>query len=189
MRHRFCAICHESDLERVTEEIANLARVPIEITVQVLEEYHQMMAAQEFIAVGGQDVAIRLLVKAFGENGAKNMVQQLTQAEESPSFKSDALKKGRSAATGQIPGRRTSPNQGLGPRHLDAKQASALLMNLEPGSARRLCQAAGDNGTAFRRKSHAKVSTRAEPPLEIRGRSEQAGQTRSQESCRTHEPP
>jgi flagellar motor switch protein FliG len=60
------------DLERITDEVANLANVPVEITLQVLEEYHQMMAAREYIAAGGRDVAIRLLVKAFGENGAKN---------------------------------------------------------------------------------------------------------------------
>jgi len=34
------------------------------------------MAAQDSMAVGGQDVAVRLLVKAFGENGAKNLVQR-----------------------------------------------------------------------------------------------------------------
>ena len=38
-----------------------------------------MIAAQEFIAVGGQERAIRLLVKAFGENGAKSMVERLTR--------------------------------------------------------------------------------------------------------------
>ena len=36
------------DLERVTEEVANLPRVPVELTVQVLEEYKQMMAAQDY---------------------------------------------------------------------------------------------------------------------------------------------
>ena len=52
-----------------------------------------MIAAQEFIAVGGQDRAIRLLVKAFGENGAKNMVERLTRKDDGKSFKVEALKK------------------------------------------------------------------------------------------------
>ena len=31
----------EDDLERVTEEVANLEPVPIEVTMQVLEEYQE----------------------------------------------------------------------------------------------------------------------------------------------------
>jgi flagellar motor switch protein FliG len=72
----------KDDLERVTEEVANLAPVPIEVTMQVLEEYQELIAAQEFIAVGGQDRAVRLLVKAFGENGAKSMVERLTRRDD-----------------------------------------------------------------------------------------------------------
>jgi flagellar motor switch protein FliG len=63
--------------------------VPFEVTLEVLEEFQQMMAAQDFIAVGGQDVATRLLVKAFGENGAKSMVQRLMRADEMSSLRVD----------------------------------------------------------------------------------------------------
>ena len=47
------------DLQRITDEVANLARVPVELTLQVLEEYNQMMAAREYISAGGRDVAVR----------------------------------------------------------------------------------------------------------------------------------
>lgn len=62
----------DEDLERVTEEVTNLGQVPFEATLQVLEEYQHMMTAQEFIAVGGQDVAVRLLVKAVGRKRRQN---------------------------------------------------------------------------------------------------------------------
>ena len=52
----------EDDLQRVTDEVASLTSVPFE-TLEVLEEYQQMMVAQDFLAVGGQDVATRLLVR------------------------------------------------------------------------------------------------------------------------------
>ncbi len=68
-----------SDLERVTDELANLPRIPAELALQVLEEYKQMMAAKGFTTVGGREVAVRLLVKAFGENGAESMVQRLNR--------------------------------------------------------------------------------------------------------------
>jgi flagellar motor switch protein FliG len=123
---------HERDIERVTDEIARLAHVPVEETVQVLEEYHEIMAAQEFIAVGGQDVAIRLLVKAFGENGAKSMVQKMTRAEESPSFKSDALKRADPQQLARFLSGEQAQTRALVIGSLESKQASALLMNLEP---------------------------------------------------------
>ncbi len=82
----------DEDLERITEEVTNLGQVPAAVTLQVLEEYNQMMTAQEFIAVGGQDVAVRLLVKAFGENGAKDMVDRLARQDENMSFRVDSLK-------------------------------------------------------------------------------------------------
>ena len=67
----------DDDLQRVTDEVANLPYVPFDVTFEVLEEFQQLMMAQDFIAVGGQDVATRLLIKAFGESGAKSMVQRL----------------------------------------------------------------------------------------------------------------
>ena len=71
----------DHDLQRVTDEVASLPAVPFEVTLEVLEEFQQMLLAQDFLAVGGQDVAARLLNKAFGESGARSMVERLTQAD------------------------------------------------------------------------------------------------------------
>ncbi len=120
------------DLERIAEEVANLGQVPLDVTLQVLEEYHQMMTAQEFIAVGGQDVAVRLLVKAFGENGAKTMVDRLKQPDDSRSFHVDTLKKADPQQLARFLVGEHSQTKALILGHLDAKRASALLMKLEP---------------------------------------------------------
>lgn len=122
----------DEDLERITEEVANLGQVPFEATLQVLEEYQQMMTAQEFIAVGGQDVAIRLLVKALGENGARTMVDRLNRPEESKSFRADTLKKADPQQLARFLSGEHSQTKALILGHLEAKQASALLMKLEP---------------------------------------------------------
>jgi flagellar motor switch protein FliG len=122
----------EEDLERVAEEVANLARVPIEITMQVLEEYQQLMAAQEFIAIGGQDVATRLLVKAFGESGAKGMVDRLTRTDDGSSFNGDSLRKADPQQLARFLVGEHAQTKALILGHLDARQASALLMKLEP---------------------------------------------------------
>ena len=122
----------DEDLERVTEEVTNLGQVPFEATLQVLEEYQHMMTAQEFIAVGGQDVAVRLLVKAVGENAAKTMVERLNRPEEAKSFRADTLKKADPQQLARFLAGEHSQTKALILSHLEAKQASALLMKLEP---------------------------------------------------------
>jgi flagellar motor switch protein FliG len=100
--------------------------------MQVLEEYQQLMTAQEFIAVGGQDLAIRLLVKAFGESGAKNMVQRLERTDDEPSFNNESVKQADPQQLARFLVNEHPQTKALILGHLDAKQASALLMKLEP---------------------------------------------------------
>src|SRR5450432_3358070 len=119
----------DHDLQRVTDEVANLGQVPFDVTLDVLEEYQQMMAAQDFIAVGGQDVATRLLVKAFGENGAKSMVARLTQKEEPNEL--DSLKRANPQQLAKFLVGERPQTKALVLGHLESKQASALLMNME----------------------------------------------------------
>jgi flagellar motor switch protein FliG len=121
-----------SDLERVTEELANLPRIPAELTLQVLEEYKQMMAARGTVIAGGRDVAVRLLVKAFGENGAENMVQRLSSPKDNASFNLDALQKTEPQQIAKFLAGEHAQTKALLLGHLEPKQASALLMQLEP---------------------------------------------------------
>jgi flagellar motor switch protein FliG len=120
----------DRDLQRITDEVANLGQVPFEVTLEVLEEYQQMMTAQEFMAVGGQDVASRLLVKALGENGAKAMVQRLARAEEASEEVS--LKKLDPQQLARFLAGERPQTKAMVLGRLDAKRASALLMSLEP---------------------------------------------------------
>lgn len=120
------------DLERITEELANLAPVPVELTVQVLEEYHEMIAEQEFIAVGGQDRAERLLVKAFGEERAKSMIERLSRKDDGNAFKVDSLRKAEPQQLARFLAGEHAQTKALVVGHLEPKQASSLLMKLEP---------------------------------------------------------
>jgi flagellar motor switch protein FliG len=122
----------EDDLQRVTDEVANLSYVPFEVSLAVLEEFQELMSAQDFVAVGGQDVSARLLVKAFGENGAKSMVQRLMRSDEMNSHRVDSLKKADPQQLARFLVGEHSQTKALILGHLDAKQASALLMKLEP---------------------------------------------------------
>ena len=61
----------ENDVQRLTRRIAELEHFKPETAMSVLEEYHQLTLTQGYMAEGGPDYAQRLLVKAFGEAGAR----------------------------------------------------------------------------------------------------------------------
>jgi flagellar motor switch protein FliG len=122
----------EADLKKITREITILSRVPAHETMQVIEEYQKMMASQQFVAMGGQDVANRLLVKAFGENGAKSMVERLNGVEDGPSFDIESLKQTDPQKLARFLLNEHPQTKALILGQLDPKQASALLMKLEP---------------------------------------------------------
>lgn len=122
----------DHDLQRVTDEVASLGHVPFDVTLDVLEEYQQMMSAQDFIAVGGQDVATRLLVKAFGENGAKSMVQRLMGTDDPGLLEVKSLKKADPQQLAKFLVGERPQTKALVLGNLDAKRASALLMSMEP---------------------------------------------------------
>jgi flagellar motor switch protein FliG len=120
----------EDDLQRVTDEVATLGNVPFETTVEVLEEYQKMVADQEFMAFGGLDVASRLLVRTLGETGARGMLDRLNQVERPVSVVS-LMKADPQQLARFLEGER-SQTKALVLGHLEPKQASAVLMKLEP---------------------------------------------------------
>ena len=120
------------DIDKLTQEVSTLERVPVEITLQVLEEYHELMATSEYVSSGGRDVATRLLVKAFGENSAKNMVERLSEPKEVNTIQFDALKKTEPQQLARFLAGEHAQTKALILGYLDPKQASALLMKLEP---------------------------------------------------------
>ncbi len=123
----------EDDLQRVTAEVSALTSVPFETALAVLDEFQQIMVAQDFLAVGGHDVAARLLTKAFGENGAKSMLQRLLRSDDGHPVQMDSLKRADPQQLARFLVGEHTQTKALILGHLEAKQASALLMRLEPG--------------------------------------------------------
>lgn len=120
------------ELHRVTREVANLGYVPFEESFEVLKEFQRLMSAQDFMAVGGRDVANRMLVKALGENGAKSIQQQLSGPGGLDTSKIEALRKADPEQLARFLAGEHAQTKALVLSHLDAKQASALLMKMEP---------------------------------------------------------
>jgi len=70
----------EDEIEEITLEIANLKRVPPELRDQVIEEFHQICLAQEYILSGGIEMAREILDKALGTHKAYDVIEKLTSS-------------------------------------------------------------------------------------------------------------
>lgn len=120
----------EQELQMVTQEIAELDYVEPEIAEHVLEEYRQLMLTQEYLSQGGTEYATRLLVKAFGEDGARNLLDQVSRAQEMSASKLDSLQKADPQQLARFLECEHPQTIALILAHLDARQASSLLMKL-----------------------------------------------------------
>jgi flagellar motor switch protein FliG len=120
----------EEDLQGLTHEIARLGSIPKEVSLQILQEFQQMTIASEHISSGGREVATRMLVKAFGENGAQTMVQRLVRAQETNSSRVESLQRVDPKQLARFLEGEHPQTIALILGHLETKQASALLMCL-----------------------------------------------------------
>jgi flagellar motor switch protein FliG len=83
----------DEDLRILTQEIAELEYISPEVATVVLQEYHRLTMTQQYLTQGGPDYAAKLLVKAFGDQGAKSLLDQVMQAQEANAQNLDALQK------------------------------------------------------------------------------------------------
>lgn len=81
----------ESDVQRVTGQIAALNNVSPGLAGNVLTEYHRLSMTQETLAEGGPEVAGKLLSKAFGTETAKLLLDRVMAASEQTSRNFEAL--------------------------------------------------------------------------------------------------
>jgi flagellar motor switch protein FliG len=68
----------EKEIEQLTFEIAKMRKVSKEDKERVLEEFNQMLLANEYITQGGIHYAREILDKALGENKANEVIKRLT---------------------------------------------------------------------------------------------------------------
>ena len=60
----------EVDVQRLTEELADLRGISSEMSREVLEEFWELLETQGFMIHGGLDYASRLLQETFADAGA-----------------------------------------------------------------------------------------------------------------------
>lgn len=120
----------EPDVQRLTQEIGEMGRVSPETALAVLEEYARLALTQDYLAQGGTDYANKLLVKAFGEEGARTLLDQVLHAAELSASKLDSLRKTDPQQLAKFLEEEHPQTIALILAHLEAKQASAMLLRL-----------------------------------------------------------
>lgn len=70
----------ESEIEKLTIEVAKLGHVPPEQTEDVLDEFYKTCLTQKVVTDGGMEYARSVLEKAFGEATTQALLEKLSKS-------------------------------------------------------------------------------------------------------------
>ena len=70
----------EEEIEQLTLEIANIGRVDEELKNEVINEFHGICVAQNYIVEGGIEYAREILEKAVGQEKAMELINRITSS-------------------------------------------------------------------------------------------------------------
>jgi len=117
-------------VEQITQEIAALNTVDPGVSLAVLEEFERLVMAGDYLAQGGREYANKLLIRAFGEEGAQELLRQLALTGETSAQKLESLRNADPQQLAKFIEGEHPQTVALILAHLEAKQASTLVMKL-----------------------------------------------------------
>jgi flagellar motor switch protein FliG len=120
----------EKAVEMITSELAMLTNVSAEMAEGVLEEYIQLSKTQDYIGQGGHDFALRLLVGAYGETRAHELLGVVSRAQSAQVSKLASLQKADPTQLARFLEGEHPQTIALILGHMEARQASTLLTKL-----------------------------------------------------------
>jgi flagellar motor switch protein FliG len=120
----------ESDVQRITEELADLRSVPPEVTVEVMQDFWELLETQNVVVHGGLDYASRLLQETFGKQRADDLLMLVRRSQEASQGNLGKLQKTDPVQLGKLLDAEHPQTIALVLAHLDPKRASQVLDNL-----------------------------------------------------------
>jgi flagellar motor switch protein FliG len=120
----------QTEVEEITQEIAALDHFDPATALGVLEEFHRLVLTGDYVSQGGTEYANKILVKAFGKEGATELLRQVSQTQELSGTKLDSLRKADPQQLAKFIEGEHPQTIALVLAHLEAKQASTVLMKL-----------------------------------------------------------
>ena len=70
----------EEEIEKLSLEISSVKKVDTDMQEEILDQFHQIMRAQDYISQGGIGYAKTVLEKAFGKQDAAEIINRLTSS-------------------------------------------------------------------------------------------------------------
>lgn len=120
----------EADVQRLTEELADLRGVPPELSLEVVEEFHEMLETQQYMVHGGLDYATRLLVDAFGKQRAEDLLGLVRRAQEASQSDMTVLQRVDPQQLGKFLESEHPQTIAVVLAHLDARRGSTVIDSL-----------------------------------------------------------
>jgi flagellar motor switch protein FliG len=120
----------EQDVQRITEELADLRGITPELSADVLEEFWLLLDNHHLIVHGGLDYARQLLVGTFGKERADDLMALMRQSQEAAQGNLAKLQRTDPQQLGKLLDTEHPQTIALVLAHLDPKRASMVLDNL-----------------------------------------------------------
>jgi len=120
----------ESDVQRLTEELADLRGITPELASEIMEEFWQLLETQNFMVHGGLDYASRLLVDTFGKARADDLLMLVRRSQEAAQGNLAKLQRTDPQQLGKLLESEHPQTIALVLAHLDPLRASMVLDNL-----------------------------------------------------------
>jgi flagellar motor switch protein FliG len=122
----------EDEVEALTRAIARLPLVGSQQVESVLNEFHQMATAQEFVLKGGIDYARKMLSKAFGPDVAKRLNDRLSRMAAADAATFDVLQQTDPQQLARFIHTEHPQTVALVLSHVNPAQAASLMSSLPP---------------------------------------------------------
>ena len=120
----------EADVQRLTEELAELRGITPELSAQIMQEFWELLETQNFMMHGGLDYASRLLVETFGKERADDLLMLVRRSQEESQGNLAKLQRTDPQQLGKLLDSEHPQTIALVLAHLDPKRASLVLSNL-----------------------------------------------------------
>ena len=139
----------EDEIQKVSREVARITAISAEQAEGLLNEFHHITTAGDYVARGGIDFARKLLTRAFAPDIAKRLLDRLTKALGADAASFDAIQKADPQLLAKFIHNEHPQTIALVLSHLNSSAAAGLLTSLPRGHPFRCRAAHGQSGSDF----------------------------------------
>jgi flagellar motor switch protein FliG len=123
----------EDEVQKVSREVTRITAITPEQADTVLNEFHHVLTAGEYVSRGGLEYARKLLTAAFNPDQAKRLLDRLSKALGAEAASFDAIQKADPQQLAKFIHNEHPQTIALVLSHLSSSQAASLLTSLPPG--------------------------------------------------------